>query len=132
MRMKLIFTLAMLLLLPALSRANNELLDGSKWKAQLVPTTETEEKGAERFEDLLTFERGRLSSRELGRQGIGPVEFTAEGTSDFLNWKTAPMLREKNAAQWSGTVREGKLEGTLEWRTAGGKTLYFFLHGDRQ
>lgn len=120
------------LLLIASTRAGSGLIDGTTWTVQTIPTVETAEKGAERFDDLLTFSGGKLSSRELGRSGIGPVSYTAEGTKDFLNWRTAPMLRGKKKAEWDGTIKEKTIKGTLKWVTEDGRTRYYFINGSRK
>lgn len=132
MRKTLTLTSAVCLFLTPLAPAAPGPLDGTAWKVQVVPTSETAEKGIESFEDLLTFANGRLTSRELSGKGIEPAEYSADGTKDFLNWKSVPLARERNAAQWTGTIREKEMKGTLEWLTADGRKLYFFINGERQ
>ncbi len=114
-----------------LASASAELLDGSSWSVQVIPTRPTAAKGVERFEDVLTFSRGRLSSRELRRKGIGPVSYSAKGTPDFLNWETPPVLRKRSKAQWDGVTKDGDLKGNLEWVTRDGRVLYFYLRGTK-
>ena len=108
------------------------LLDGTAREVQAVPTRQTAAKGAESLEDVLTFSRGRVSSRELKRSGIGPVPYTAQGTKDFLNWETAPILRARNKAQWEGVIKEQDITGTLKWITRDGRELYYFINGQKR
>jgi hypothetical protein len=135
-RMKLEMTLRpltqplLVLLLTAASSAAG-LLDGTVWNVQAVPTINTEEKGVARFDDVLTFSQGRMSSKKLQAQGIGPVLYSAHGTYDFMNWETAPILREKRTAEWDGVTKEGNLTGNLKWVNDRGRVLYFFISGQR-
>ena len=112
--------------------ASAGLLDGTAWEVQAVPTRQTAAKGAESFGDVLTFSRGRVSSRELRRSGIGLVSYTAQGTKDFLNWETAPILRARNSAQWEGVIKEQDITGTLKWVTRDGRELYYFINGQKR
>lgn len=96
--------LAALLFMTASASAG--LLDGTAWEVQMKPTLQTAAKGAKPFEDVLTFSRCRLTSRELKRSGIGAVDYSAKGSKDFLNWETAPVLRERNKAEWDGVIKE--------------------------
>ncbi len=115
-----------------LASASAELLDGSSWSVQVKPTRQTAAKGVERFEDVLTFSRGRLTSRELKRSGIGAVDYSAKGSKDFLNWETAPVLRERNKAEWGGVIKEENIKGTLKWVTRDGRVLYYYLNGEKR
>ena len=115
-----------------IATASAGLLDGTAWEVQAVPTRQTAAKGAESFEDVLTFSRGRVFSRELRRLGIGPVPYTAEGTKDFLNWETAPILRPRSKAQWEGVIKEQDITGTLKWITRDGRELYYFINGQKR
>ena len=114
------------------AHASAGLLDGTAWKVQAVPTRQTAEKSAKPFEDVLTFSRGRLTSRELKRSGIGAVDYSATGTKDFLNWETAPVLRARNKAQWDGVIKEENIKGTLKWVTRDGRVLYYYLNGKKR
>jgi len=107
-------------------------LDGTAWTVKAVPTRQTAAKEAEQFKDVLTFSGGFVSSRELKRIGIEPVAFTAEGTRDFLNWKTTPVLREKNKAQWDGVVNGKNIKGNLKWVTRNGQVRYYYIDGRKR
>jgi len=107
-------------------------LDGTAWTVKAVPTRQTAAKDVERFEDELTFAGGFLSSRELKRAGIEAVAFTADGTRDFLNWKTTPVLREKNKAQWDGVVMGKNIKGNLKWVTRSGQVRYYYINGQKR
>lgn len=107
-------------------------LDGTAWTVKAVPTRQTAAKEAEQFKDVLTFSGGFVSSRELKRIGIEPVAFTAEGTRDFLNWKTTPVLREKNKAQWDGVVSGKNIKGNLKWVTRNGQVRYYYIDGRKR
>lgn len=122
--------LAALLFMTASASAG--LLDGTAWEVQVTPTRQTAAKGAKPFEDVLTFSRGRLTSRELKRSGIGAVDYSAKGTKDFLNWETAPVLRERNKAEWGGVIKEENIKGTLKWVTRDGRVLYYYLNGEKR
>ncbi len=122
--------LAALLFMPASASAG--LLDGTAWEVQVKPTRQTAAKGAKPFEDVLTFSRGRLTSRELKRSGIGAVDYSAKGSKDFLNWETAPVLRERNKAEWGGVIKEENIKGTLKWVTRDGRVLYYYLNGEKR
>ncbi len=119
--------LALLLVLTTTAAAG--ALDGTAWTVQAVPTVETANKGAKRFDDVLTFAGGKVASKELQRFGIGPVAYSATGTKDFANWETAPVLKAKNKAQWDGVIKEQDITGNLKWVTKSGETRYYFING---
>ncbi len=108
------------------------LLDGTSWQIQAVPTVNTQEKRAQRFDDILTFADGKLTSKKLQASGIGPVAYSAEGTKDFLNWKTSPVLRKMNKAEWGGVIKETNITGNLKWVTGDGRQLFFSINGKRK
>lgn len=108
------------------------LLDGTEWKVQVVPTRQTANKDAKRFEDVLTFERGRLTSRELKGKGVRAVRYEATGNPDFYNWETAPVVRGKKRAQWDGVIKEQDITGNLKWVTGDGRVLYYFINGKKR
>ncbi len=131
--MKIHFSLAILAgLLLASTKAADAPLEGTSWTVQAVPTVETSNKGAKRFDDVLTFSGGKLSSKELQRFEIGPVAYTATGTTDFLNWETAPVLQAKGKAQWDGVVKEQDITGNLKWVTSSGEVRYYFINGKKR
>ncbi|MBA3607775.1 MAG: hypothetical protein H0W43_04590 [Chthoniobacterales bacterium] len=129
-----LFILAGFLLLSARAaeRAAEGLLDGTAWTVQAVPTVETSNKGAKRFDDVLTFAGGKVSSQELQRSGIGPVAYTATGTKDFMNWETVPVLQAKGKAQWDGVIKEQDIKGNLKWVTSSGEVRYYFINGKKR
>lgn len=112
--------------------ASAGLLDGTSWKVQVVPTTKTANKDVPRFEDVLTFARGRLLSRELKRRGIRAVSYQAKGTPDFYNWETTPIVRSRPAVQWDGVIKDQDIKGNLKWVTKDGRVLYFFINGKKE
>ncbi len=126
----LLLFLTVVLLLPA--SAAEKLLNGTSWTVQAVPTVGTAEKGAKRFDDVLTFSGGKLTSKELQRAGIGPVAYTATGTKDFLNWETVPVLKANGKAQWDGVIKEQDIKGNLKWVTKSGEVRYYFLNGKKR
>lgn len=113
------------------ANASGGLLDGTAWKVQVVPTTKTADKDVPRFEDVLTFARGRLLSRELKHRGIGAVTYQAKGTPDFYNWETVPIVRGRPVAQWDGVIKDQDIKGNLKWVTKDGRVLYFFINGKK-
>lgn len=123
-------TIAVLLLLAVSASAS--LLDGTVWEVQAVPTSQTAAKGVERFDDVLTFSRGKLVSTQLKRFGIHGVVYSAEGSENFLNWKTTPMDRDRNKAQWDGVIKTDSIKGNLQWTTREGRVLYFFINGTKR
>lgn len=122
--------LALSLLLTATAAAG--ALDGTAWTVQAVPTVETANKGAKRFNDVLTFAGGKVTSKELQRFGIGAFAYTATGTKDFANWETAPVLKAKGKAQWDGVIKEQDIKGNLKWVTKSGETRYYFINGKKR
>lgn len=131
--MKIHFSLAILAgLLLVSAKAADAPLEGTSWTVQAVPTVETSNKGAKRFDDVLTFSGGKLSSKELQRSGIGPVAYTATGTKDFFNWETAPVLQAKGKAQWDGVIKEQDITGNLKWVTKSGEVRYYFINGKKR
>jgi len=112
--------------------ASARLLDDTVWTVDAVPTQQTAAKEVKQFEDVLTFSGGFVYSREMKRAGIGPVAFTADGTKDFLNWKTTPILREKNKAQWDGVVKDNNIKGNLTWVTRSGQLRYYYINGRKR
>ncbi len=114
------------------TNASAGLLDGTQWKVEVVPTRQTADKDAQRFEDVLSFSRDRLASKELKQRGLGPVRYQATGTPAFYNWETAPVLRGKNKAQWDGVVKGETIKGNLRWVTKDGRTLYYYVNGTKR
>lgn len=108
------------------------VLDGSTWDLDVVPTRQTAAKGAKPFEDVLTFSRERAVSKELKRSGIRPVPYTAHGADGFYNWKTAPMVRKTNKAEWGGVINGKNINGSLKWVTRDGRELYYTIKGRRR
>ncbi len=126
-------SLAFLIFLSFLStNASAGLLDGTRWNVQVVPTRQTANKDAQRFEDVLSFARDRLTSKELKQRGLGPVRYQATGTPAFYNWETAPVLRGKNKAHWEGVVKGQNIKGNLKWVTRDGRTLYYYVNGKKR
>ncbi|MEO5721794.1 MAG: hypothetical protein ABIR71_10030 [Chthoniobacterales bacterium] len=118
-----------------LATASAGLLDGTEWQVQVVPTKETANKEApeaRRFDDVLTFAKGKLVSQELKGKKVGAVRYSATGNPDFYNWTTAPVLRGKNKAQWDGVIKGATLKGNLKWTTRDGRVLYFFVNGKKR
>ncbi len=98
---------------------------------RIVPTRRTAALGASAFEDVLTFPDGKLSSRELGREGSVPSLTPPKGTTSFWNWETVPVLRATNKVQWNGVVNRKNAKGDLKWVTRGGRVLYFTYRSQR-
>lgn len=108
------------------------VLDGTAWELDVVPTRQTAAKGAKGFDDVLTFSRGRVVSKELKRSGIPAVAYTAHGANGFYNWETAPVLRTQNKAEWGGVINGRNIDGTLKWVTRDGRALYYTIKGRRR
>ncbi len=108
------------------------LLDGTSWQIQAVPTVSTQAKSAQRFDDVLTFADGKLTSKKLQASGIGPVAYSADGTKNFLNWKTSPFLRKKNKAEWGGVIKGTNITGNLKWVIRDGREFFFSINGKRK
>jgi hypothetical protein len=118
-----------------LANASAGLLDGTEWQVQMVPTSETANKeapDAKRFDDVLTFARGQLVSKELKGKKVGAVPYSATGNPNFYNWQTPPIVRGKNKVQWDGVIKGTTLKGNLKWTTRDGRVLYFFVNGEKR
>lgn len=108
------------------------LLDRTVWEVELVPTRQTSAKGAKIMEDVLTFSRGQLTSEALQRAGIGAVDYSASGAKGFFNWKTTPILKTKDTAEWAGVINGRNIDGNFKWINAKGRVLYYTIKGHKR
>lgn len=108
------------------------ILDGTVWLVELIPTRQTTDKDAVTFKDALTFSQGHFVSARLKKTGIEPVRYSADGADGFFNWRTAPAIRKKDAAEWGGVMNGRNIDGNLKWFTHDGRVFYYTIKGHRR
>lgn len=89
-------------------------LDGQTFDASIVPQADGTGP-AEPLLDELSFENGTFSSRICERYGFLPGLYWVRGTPDEIQFQAILHSPTDGTMEWSGTVINGKLEGTMRW-----------------
>lgn len=101
----------------AMIKSAKEILGGTTWDINL--TQMTPDKKKDKFNDILTFSEGRISSEKLSNEDFGATNFTVRiKGEDIIIWETMQTSadKEKGVAFWRGEIRkEGVMRGVLSW-----------------
>ena len=89
-------------------------LDGLEFEAGIVRQGEGKEP-AEPLLDRLHFKKGMFSSRICERYGFVPGAYWVRGTADEIEFTAVLRSPTDGTMEWKGTVKDGKLDGTMRW-----------------
>ena len=86
----------------------SSLLDGRRFEGVVLERGKTSGDA-----DTLIFERGLFRSTACDRYGYGDGPYTARATGDGLAFEAETESAQYGKLRWAGSVRDGKLDGTL-------------------
>ena len=121
-------TLAML----TATAARAELLDGTKWKVQVVPSEAAAAKGEKEFADELVFADGKFSSTATLAKGYPQAAYRAEDESYEIEFESVLVNTAEGKATWSGGIDKTSITGRLEYIHKDGTKLYYTFKGKRE
>jgi hypothetical protein len=87
-------------------------LDGSKYVGDIGDKG----KGPEERGTVFTFADGRFSSSVCDKYGFEKGAYTTIRQGEVLRFEAKTVSSEHGTNHWTGTVRDGTLEGTLVWQ----------------
>jgi hypothetical protein len=90
------------------SRTSSALLDGRRFDGVVLERGKTAGDA-----DTLIFERGLFRSTACDRYGYGDGPYSARATDDGVAFEAETESAQYGKLRWAGTVRGGKLDGTL-------------------
>ncbi len=76
--------------------------------------------------DQLTFKTGTFVSAACVERGFNGAPYTVVEKDGVVTFASAPMNAGGETMSWTGTIRDGALEGTAVHKTASGETTYWF------
>jgi hypothetical protein len=89
-------------------------LDGLEFDAGIVRQEDGKDP-AEPLTDRLLFANGKFSSRICERYGFVPGAYWVRGTADEIEFSAVLHSPTDGTMEWQGTVKDGKLDGTMRW-----------------
>lgn len=89
-------------------------LDGLEFDAGIV-RQEGGTDPAEPLLDRLFFAKGMFSSKICERYGFVPGAYWVRGTADEIEFSAVLRSPTDGTMEWKGTVKNGKLDGTMRW-----------------
>ena len=112
--------------------AQAELLDGTKWKVQVIPQKQAADKGEKEFADELTFADGKFISQASAAKGFPRAAYSAEDESYEIEFESTLVSESEGRATWSGGITKKTLTGKLELIKKDGSKLYYTFKGERE
>ena len=113
--MKSIALLALILPLVAGSASAAGLLDGKTYSGVVGARGKAADS-----KDELVFANGTLHSTACDAYGFEPGAYTAVQNGDVVRFTATTHSKSQGSIEWSGTVRNGQIEGTFTWKKWGG------------
>jgi len=89
-------------------------LDGHEFSAAIVPKVDSSAP-SEPLLDRLFFVDGMFSSKICERYGFVPGAYWVRGTADAIEFSSVLLSPTDGVMEWKGTVKDGKLSGTMRW-----------------
>jgi hypothetical protein len=89
-------------------------LDGQEFEAGIVQQGDSAAP-SEPLIDRLSFENGTFSSLICERYGFVPSAYWVRGTADAIEFTAILESPTDGVMEWRGTVKDGKLDGTMRW-----------------
>lgn len=77
-------------------------------------------------QDSLAFKKGTFVSSACVRFGFHEAPYSVEEKDGVVTFTSSATNAAGETMSWSGTVRNGALEGTAVHKTASGETTYWF------
>jgi hypothetical protein len=130
--LKRILSVAGFVSLLAITTVHAELLDGTKWKIQVVPDKGASEKGEKEFADKLIFAAGKFTTDTSASKGFQRSAYTAEDESYEIEWEAVLVSDTEGRMTWSGGVTDRTVNGKLECIKKDGSKLYYTFKGTRE
>ena len=82
--------------------------------------------------DRFLFERGGFRSTACEAYGFGGAPYTATVDGDEIRFHATTSSAAEGTMEWTGTVRGGRLEGTILKRKGGGAAQTWWFRGEDQ
>lgn len=76
--------------------------------------------------DKLVFKKGTFVSTACVQYGFHDAPYTVEEKDGVTTFTASPTNASGETMSWTGTIREGMLEGTAVHKTSSGETTYWF------
>jgi hypothetical protein len=89
-------------------------LDGYEFDAGIVRQSDSAAP-TEPLMDRLFFANGMFSSKICERYGFVPGAYWVRGTADAIEFTAVLHSPTDGVMEWKGTVKDGKLDGTMRW-----------------
>jgi hypothetical protein len=108
------------------------VLDGASYKIEANPDEAAEDRGEKAFDDVLTFAEGRVSMSEAQKIGFLPSPYVVSkaGESDWT-FKAEQQSRAEGTAIWTGTIRDGDIDGKVVRTKPDGTILTYTFRGHK-
>jgi hypothetical protein len=104
-----------------IAQKSTDLLNSKEWVIYLVPSGVSAGKKLPVITDVLTFNGGRVASKNLISKGFGDSNYTltimADGTAV---WETMQRTAQEDLVFWRGELRGDSLTGVMNMHTARG------------
>ncbi len=103
-----------------LSQSAPGVLAGSQWRIELTPTGKRR-RDSRQLGDTLTFSENLGTSSRLASEGYSRARFDAVADDQgAVQWEMLQSKQDQGAALWKGSVKRGRIEGTLSVYDLGG------------
>lgn len=101
--------------------AGGGALDGKTFAAELV---QSGEKGGDK--DQLSFKGGKFLSSACVQYGFHEAAYTAAEKDGVVTFTSNPTNADGETMAWTGTIKEGVVEGTAVYKSKSGEKTYTF------
>ena len=96
-------------------------LDGKVFAAELVKSG-----GTSGDKDQLTFKGGKFLSSACVRYGFHEAPYTATEKDGVVTFTSMPTNADGETMSWTGTIKQGVVEGTAVYKSKSGETKYTY------
>ncbi|MBI5239623.1 MAG: hypothetical protein HY926_04065 [Elusimicrobia bacterium] len=104
-------------------------LEGTSWEVK----TKADSFFSLSRRDTLIFKDGCLTSARWAQEGFAPAGYDAAREEDkSATWGAALHHDRKGTVRWQGIARGDRMEGTLQWTAADGRTRRYRFQGARK
>jgi len=101
------------------AKAGAGALDGKVFVAELVKSGES---GGDK--DQLTFKGGKFLSSACVQYGFHEAAYTATEKDGVVTFTSKPTNAAGETMSWTGTIKQGVIEGTAVYKSKAGETTY--------
>ena len=106
-------------------------LDGSEWQVTLTPSSESNKKEKEST-DTLTFEKGKITSKQMGAKGFPSSNYTlTEKEGEGTVWETMQTSDSGEVSFWHANVKGSSMRGILSHHPSKGDPRDYSFSGQK-